>query len=115
MKNYMDIYGKLIHQTGYNVIPIQPGTKKPGQWRPEGWSNMTDWSRFCREKPADGTVHIWSQWPGCGVGIANQRRPKRQRCGHQLTHRNRGGQPDLHGHRTRALRAGGGLQRDEAD
>lgn len=68
--NYMSTYGKLIHQSGYNVVPIQPGTKRPGHYTPGGWTALSGWSSFCRERPADGTVEIWSSWPGCGVGIA---------------------------------------------
>lgn len=69
-KNYMQLVGKLVHYSGYNILPIMPGTKKPGMWRPEGWTNMTDWTRFCSDRPADGTVDIWSSWPGCGIGVA---------------------------------------------
>mgnify|MGYP000219759400 CR=1 FL=1 len=53
-----------------SVIPIAPGTKKPGQWSQEqGWRGMGDWTRFSKRLPTELELEEWSKWPEAGIGV----------------------------------------------
>lgn len=55
---------------GYSVIPIAPGTKRPGQWsEADGWRGMSDWERFNQRLPTEIELPIWYTWPGAGIGL----------------------------------------------
>jgi hypothetical protein len=45
MTSFMDRYGARLIANGYPIIPIQPGTKKPGCHRGGGWRDYPDWTR----------------------------------------------------------------------
>lgn len=71
--NYMQAYGRMINNFGYHVIPIRPGTKKPGTYydgRGVGWTEMTGWTSFCDTPATDGELDRWSTFPDCGIGVA---------------------------------------------
>lgn len=68
--NYMRLYGERLIDNGYSIVPIMPGTKKPGVWGAgSGWSNMHGWQAFATNPATPGMLKTWSQWEGCGVGI----------------------------------------------
>lgn len=55
---------------GYSVIPIAPGTKRPGAWsEADGWRGMHDWERFNKRVPTDIELAHWYTWPGAGIGL----------------------------------------------
>lgn len=57
-------------ERGYSVIPIAPGTKRPGQWSAaDGWRGMSDWERFSKRLPTELELEHWYQWPGAGIGL----------------------------------------------
>jgi hypothetical protein len=57
-------------ERGYSVIPIAPGTKRPGNWTQEnGWRGMHDWERFSRELPTEIHIKHWCNWPDAGIGL----------------------------------------------
>jgi len=57
-------------ERGYCVIPIAPGTKRPGVWsEAEGWKGMHDWERFFRRLPTPIELEAWDKWPGAGIGL----------------------------------------------
>jgi archaellum biogenesis ATPase FlaH len=57
-------------ERGYSVIPIAPGTKRPGNWTQEnGWRGMHDWERFSRELPTEIQIKHWCNWPDAGIGL----------------------------------------------
>ena len=57
-------------ERGYVVIPIAPGTKRPGVWsQSDGWKGMHDWERFFTRRPTDLEVEHWDTWPGAGLGL----------------------------------------------
>lgn len=57
-------------ERGYSVIPIAPGTKRPGQWsQADGWRGMFDWERFHERLPTDIELQHWYTWPGAGIGL----------------------------------------------
>lgn len=53
-----------------SVVPIAPGSKKPGQWsESRGWSGMSDWTRFSKRLPTELEIEEWSKWPDAGIGV----------------------------------------------
>ena len=53
-----------------SVVPIAPGSKKPGQWSSEhGWRGMGDWTRFAKRLPTQLELEHWEKWPDAGIGI----------------------------------------------
>lgn len=57
-------------ERGYSVIPIAPGTKRPGQWsQADGWRGMSDWERFSKRLPTQIELDHWYQWPEAGIGL----------------------------------------------
>lgn len=57
-------------ERGISVVPIAPGTKKPGQWSEEhGWRGMGDWTRFAKRLPTDIELEHWYTWPDAGIGV----------------------------------------------
>ena len=66
----MALYGESLLSLGYRVLPIQPTTKKPGRYLGADWVGLNDWQEYCKDAPATGTVAMWRNWPGCGIGVA---------------------------------------------
>jgi hypothetical protein len=64
--NFMHKFGAKLKDGGYRVIPIMPGTKRPGRWDGSKWGELSRWNDIDAQ-----LVHIdiWSNWAGCGVGI----------------------------------------------
>jgi len=53
-----------------SVVPIAPGSKKPGQWsESQGWRGMGDWTRFAQRMPTDIEIEHWEKWPDAGIGV----------------------------------------------
>lgn len=53
-----------------SVVPIAPGSKKPGQYSQEqGWRGMGDWTRFAQRLPTDIEIEHWATWPDAGIGV----------------------------------------------
>lgn len=65
----MDRYGARLIANGYPIIPIQPGTKKPGCHRGGGWRDYPDWTRHAARATTDLELQQWRGWPGAGIGI----------------------------------------------
>jgi hypothetical protein len=64
--SYIDQYAAKLVDGGYRIIPIMPGTKRPGRYDGEKWGDLARWTEIDAQQ-----VHIdlWSKWPGCGIGI----------------------------------------------
>lgn len=57
-------------ERGISVVPIAPGSKKPGQWSEEhGWRGMGDWTRFAKRLPTELELETWNEWPDAGIGV----------------------------------------------
>lgn len=57
-------------ERGISVVPIAPGSKKPGQWSQEhGWRGMGDWTRFAKRVPTEIELEHWYTWPDAGIGV----------------------------------------------
>lgn len=60
---------KLVER-GISVVPIAPGTKKPGAYfAGSGWRGMPDWTKYAERMPTEIELEIWSQWPDAGIGV----------------------------------------------
>jgi hypothetical protein len=65
----MERYGARLVANGYPIIPIQPGTKKPGCYRSGGWRDYPDWTRHAARATTDLELEQWRRWPDAGIGI----------------------------------------------
>lgn len=64
--NFMQQFGAKLKDGGYRVIPIMPGTKRPGRWDGKQWGELARWNEIDAQQTH---IDIWSGWPGCGIGI----------------------------------------------
>ena len=44
-QSLMERFGPRLVANGYPILPIMPGTKKPGRFRNGTWSDYPDWTR----------------------------------------------------------------------
>jgi len=65
-EEYMFEYGAKLVDAGYSIIPIMPGTKRPGRFDGNQWAELPRWTTV---KSMQSHVDIWNKWPGCGIGI----------------------------------------------
>ena len=57
-------------EQGYSVIPIAPGTKRPGTFSTsDGWKGMFDWERFGDRLPSEIEISHWEKWRDAGIGL----------------------------------------------
>lgn len=68
--NFMAQLGPTLVDRGYSLLPIQPGTKKPGNYRQGAWHDYPKWSRHCERPSTEREVDIWADWPQSGIGMA---------------------------------------------
>lgn len=66
----MGRFGPGLVANGYPVLPIMPGTKKPGRWRNGRWTDYPDWTRHAQRPTSEHELAIWCGWPDAGVGVA---------------------------------------------
>ncbi|MEY4376559.1 MAG: hypothetical protein RJB26_1109, partial [Pseudomonadota bacterium] len=60
---------KLLER-GISVVPIAPGTKRPGAYSAEtGWRGMPDWTKYAERMPTEIELEIWATWPDAGIGV----------------------------------------------
>jgi hypothetical protein len=64
--NYIEDYGSKLVDGGYRIIPIMPGTKRPGRYTDSGWTELPRWTEI---DASEVHINIWTKWPGCGIGI----------------------------------------------
>lgn len=67
--SHMARFGARLVTNGYAILPIGPGTKKPGQFKRGAWVDYPEWNRHAKRATTEVEVTTWSAWPGCGVGI----------------------------------------------
>lgn len=65
-ENFVEQYGAKLLDAGYRIIPIMPGTKRPGRFDGTKWGELARWNEISAQ---NAHVDIWSRWPGCGIGI----------------------------------------------
>ena len=69
-QSFMAQMGSSLVDQGYPILPIQPGTKKPGVFSLGVWQDYPKWSRHCTRDTTENEVSVWGDWPGAGIGIA---------------------------------------------
>lgn len=63
-------HGWKFIERGISVLPIAPGSKRPGVWSAEhGWRGMPDWTKYAKRLPTDKEMEIWETWPDAGIGV----------------------------------------------
>ena len=67
--SWMARFGARLVTNGYAILPIGPGTKKPGQFKRGAWTDYPEWNRHTERATTDVEVSTWSSWPDCGIGI----------------------------------------------
>jgi hypothetical protein len=67
--SFMARFGARLVANGYAILPIIPGTKKPGQLKRGAWADYPEWNRHADRPTTDVEVATWSSWPECGIGI----------------------------------------------
>jgi primase-like protein/bifunctional DNA primase/polymerase-like protein/uncharacterized protein DUF3987 len=67
--NYMAAFGARLIANGYSILPIAPGTKKPGRYRSGSWGEFPGWPQYGERCPTDLELITWSKWPGAGIGV----------------------------------------------
>ncbi|MDG4574458.1 MAG: PriCT-2 domain-containing protein [Defluviicoccus sp.] len=70
MASFMADLGARLVDNGYAVIPIMPGTKKPGRFVAGAWRDYPGWTKHCQRPTTENELAVWSQWPDAGIGIA---------------------------------------------
>jgi len=65
-ENFMEQYGSKLVDAGYRIIPIMPGTKRPGRFDGNSWGELARWTEINAQQIH---VDLWSKWPGAGIGI----------------------------------------------
>jgi hypothetical protein len=67
--SYMARFGARLVTNGYGILPIGPGTKKPGQFKRGAWADYPEWNRHTERPTTEVEVTTWSTWPECGIGL----------------------------------------------
>ncbi len=63
-------HGWRLLERGISVVPIAPGTKRPGEWSKEhGWRGMRNWTEYAKRFPTSEEMRIWETWPDAGLGV----------------------------------------------
>jgi hypothetical protein len=68
-KSYMARLGARLVDNGYAVLPIMPGTKKPGQFKRGAWRDYRGWTKHGTRPTSEHELIVWSGWPDAGIGI----------------------------------------------
>lgn len=62
--------GASLVARGFAALPVQPGTKAPGDYMAGRWSKMTGWSTRCIDgPPSTFDVMRWGKAPSAGVCV----------------------------------------------
>ena len=67
--SYMARFGARLVTNGYAILPIGPGTKKPGQFKRGAWADYPEWNRHSERPTTEVEIATWSAWLDCGIGI----------------------------------------------
>jgi hypothetical protein len=67
--SFMARFGARLVTNGYAILPIGPGTKKPGRFQRGAWADYPEWNRHAERGTTEVEVATWASWPDCGVGI----------------------------------------------
>ena len=69
--NHMQLHGLRMADAGYSLVPIAAGQKWPGEYQNGRWWHLKGWEFLALTPAPEALVeNVWSNYPGCGVGIA---------------------------------------------
>jgi Primase C terminal 2 (PriCT-2)/Bifunctional DNA primase/polymerase, N-terminal len=68
-KSYMARLGARLVDNRYPVLPIMPGTKKPGLFKGGAWRDYPGWTKHGNRPTSEHELIVWSAWPDAGIGI----------------------------------------------
>jgi Primase C terminal 2 (PriCT-2)/Bifunctional DNA primase/polymerase, N-terminal/Protein of unknown function (DUF3987) len=68
-ESYMARLGARLVDNGYPILPIMPGTKKPGQFKGGAWRDYRGWTKHGTRPTSEHELIVWSAWPDAGIGI----------------------------------------------
>jgi Primase C terminal 2 (PriCT-2)/Bifunctional DNA primase/polymerase, N-terminal len=68
-ESYMARLGARLVDNGYPVLPIMPGTKKPGLFKRGAWRDYPGWTKHGTRPTSEHELIVWSGWPDAGIGI----------------------------------------------
>lgn len=63
-----DIANVLLER-GIPMLPLIPGTKRPGYYADGQWRERAGWVEEGKLKPTESNVNLWSSWPSANIGI----------------------------------------------
>ena len=68
---FMRLHGLRMADAGYSIVPIAAGQKWPGEYQNGRWWHLKGWEFLALTKTPEALIeNVWSNYPGCGVGIA---------------------------------------------
>ena len=68
---FMRLHGLRMADAGYSLVPIAAGQKWPGEYQNGKWWHLKGWEFLALTKTPEALIeNVWSNYPGCGVGIA---------------------------------------------
>ena len=68
--DFMARFAAKLVDNGYPVIPIWPGTKKPGRFHRGAWRDYPAWTRHCDRPTTLIEAETWATWPEAAIGLA---------------------------------------------
>ena len=57
--SFMAQLGARLVDAGFPILPIQPGTKKPGVFRRGAWRDYPAWSRHGQRDTTEHEIDVW--------------------------------------------------------
>ena len=54
---------------GFNVVPLAPEKKYPGEITRGEWKPMYNWQRFRDRQPTGFEWEVWKDWGGANIGV----------------------------------------------
>jgi hypothetical protein len=60
-----------LHARGYSIVPVAPGTKRPGFYDPgrQQWRARDGWAEYFHRLMNDAELEAAESWPGCNIGV----------------------------------------------
>lgn len=70
--SFMVAHGARRADAGFCVVPIASGQKWRGEYQNGRWWHLKSWEFRALTATPEAPIDIWSNSPGCGVGIATR-------------------------------------------
>jgi len=70
MTSFMARHAATLVDNCWPIIPILPGTKKPGRFQAGAWNDYPAWTRHCDRPTTEIEAETWADWPDAAIGMA---------------------------------------------